>query len=96
MKHISEMENILSGFFNWHKTRIHCLVQILQTLFCFCPVQRGNTINRLKNGCQIEHHRHRSPRNFLANLFGGLVAYQLLSNKPSLNLSSVKKLQFSL
>ena len=34
MKHISEMETILSGFFNWHKTRVHCLVQILQALFC--------------------------------------------------------------
>jgi len=52
--------------------------------------------NRLKNGCQIEHHCHRSPKNFLANLFGGLVAYQLLPNKPSLKLSSVEKLQFSL
>jgi len=34
--------------------------------------------NRLKNGCQIEHHRHRSPKNFLANLFGGLAVYQLI------------------
>ena len=52
--------------------------------------------NRLKNGCQIGHHRHRSPRNFLANLFGGLVAYQLSPNKPSIRLSSVEKLQLSL
>ena len=52
--------------------------------------------NRLKNGCQIEHHRHRSPRNFLANLFGGLAAYQLQPNKPSLHFSSVEKLQLSL
>jgi len=42
--------------------------------------------NRLKNGCQIEHHRHRSRRNFLANLFGGLIGYQLQPNKPSLRL----------
>ena len=33
MKHISEMEVILSRFFNWHKTRLHCLVQIIQALF---------------------------------------------------------------
>ena len=33
MKHISEMETILSGFLNWHKTRTHCLVQIIQALF---------------------------------------------------------------
>lgn len=49
--------------------------------------QRGlieSVHNRLKNGCQIEHHRHRSPLNFLVNLFGGLTAYSLDSNKPSL------------
>ena len=40
--------------------------------------------NQLKNGCQIEHHRHRSPINFLANLFGGLAAYQLQPKKPSI------------
>lgn len=28
--------------------------------------------NRLKNGCQIEHHRHRSPVNFLVNLLSSL------------------------
>ena len=50
--------------------------------------------NRLKNGCQIEHHRHRSPINFLANLFGGMAAYQLHPNKPSLRLSPFEKLQF--
>lgn len=44
--------------------------------------------NRLKNGCQIEHHRHRSPKNFLANLFGGLICYQLQPKKPSLRFSS--------
>lgn len=48
--------------------------------------------NRLKNGCQIEHHRHRSPVNFLANLFGGLAAYQLQPKKPSIRLSSHEKL----
>lgn len=52
--------------------------------------------NRLKNGCQIEHHRHRSPVNFLANLFGGMAAYQIQPNKPSLRLSPIQKLQFSL
>ena len=44
--------------------------------------------NRLKQGCQIEHHRHRSCRNFLANLFGGLISYQLQPKKPSIRLSS--------
>ena len=29
----------------------------------------------LKNICQIEHSRHRSPINFLVNLIAGLIAY---------------------
>jgi len=45
------------------------------------------TINdQLKNISQIEHTRHRSPRNFLVNLLGGLAAYSLKDKKPSLNL----------
>ena len=45
------------------------------------------TINdQLKNISQIEHTRHRSPRNFLVNLLGGLVAYTHRKKKPSLNL----------
>jgi hypothetical protein len=45
------------------------------------------TINdQLKNISQIEHTRHRSPINFLVNLFAGLVAYCHQSKKPSLNL----------
>lgn len=47
--------------------------------------------NRLKNGCQIEHHRHRSPMNFLVNLFGGLICYQIQPNKPSLRLPSTNR-----
>ncbi len=49
--------------------------------------------NRLKHGCQIEHHRHRSRKNFLANLFGGLIGYQLQPNKPSLRLPLQESLQ---
>jgi len=40
----------------------------------------------LKNICQIEHTRHRSPANFLVNLIAGLVAYSFLPKKPSLRL----------
>ena len=43
------------------------------------------TVNdMLKNVCQIEHSRHRSPINFLAHLFAGLIAYTRLPKKPSL------------
>jgi hypothetical protein len=43
----------------------------------------------LKNICQIEHSRHRSPVNFLVNLVAGLVAYSFLPNKPSLHLGQL-------
>jgi len=42
--------------------------------------------DELKNVCQIEHTRHRSPYNFLAHLLAGLVAYCHLPKKPSLHL----------
>ncbi len=34
--------------------------------------------DELKNMCQIEHTRHRSPINFLVNLLSGLIAYTFL------------------
>ena len=40
--------------------------------------------NKLKFGCQIDHHRHRSCWNFLVNLFGGLIAYCFDPNKPEI------------
>jgi hypothetical protein len=43
------------------------------------------TVNdQLKNLCQVEHSRHRSPFNFLVNLVSGLIAYAYHPNKPSL------------
>lgn len=45
------------------------------------------TINdQLKNICQIEHTRHRSPTHFLVHLLAGLIAYARQPKKPSLNL----------
>lgn len=45
------------------------------------------TVNdQLKNVCQIEHTRHRSPANFLVHLIAGLIAYAKQPKKPSLNL----------
>ena len=38
--------------------------------------------NELKNLCQIEHTRHRSPSNFVVNLMAGIVAYCLQPVKP--------------
>src|SRR6266581_111875 len=45
------------------------------------------TINdQLKNICQIEHSRHRSPIHFLVNLVAGLIVYCHRPKKPSLGL----------
>jgi hypothetical protein len=47
------------------------------------------TVNdTLKNVCQIEHSRHRSPINFLAHLASGLIAYTGLPKKPSLKFAN--------
>lgn len=48
------------------------------------------TVNdTLKNVCQIEHSRHRSPFSFLAHLIAGLIAYTRLPKKPSLKIANV-------
>lgn len=50
------------------------------------------TINdQLKNISQIEHSRHRSVSGFMLNLLGGLVAYCLKDNKPTLNITDVER-----
>ncbi len=41
-------------------------------------------IDQLKNIFQIEHSRHRSPKNFQTNLFSALIAYNFTEKKPSL------------
>ena len=38
----------------------------------------------LKNMCQVEHTRHRSPVNFVVNLLGALAAYSFFPSKPSI------------
>lgn len=48
----------------------------------------------LKNICQIEHTRHRSVDNFATNLFAGLIAYNLMPKKPSLNIDIIDKSRF--
>lgn len=45
------------------------------------------TVNdELKNVCYIEHIRHCSIDGFASNLIAGLIAYNLLPKKPSLNI----------
>ena len=55
------------------------------------------TINdELKNICQIEHSRHRSTHNFLANIIAGLTAYSFLPKKPSINIEFEESAQYAL
>ena len=48
----------------------------------------------LKNLCQIQHTRHRSPANFVVNLLAGIVAYCLMPNKPHLPLTCARTLDY--
>jgi hypothetical protein len=50
--------------------------------------------NKLKSGCQIEHHRHRSPWNFLINLVSGIIAYAYDPCKPCVKLTQKEKQKF--
>lgn len=50
--------------------------------------------NKLKACCQIEHHRHRHPLNFLVNLVSGIVAYSYDPYKPSIQLTRREKSLF--
>jgi hypothetical protein len=44
------------------------------------------TVNdQLKNLCDIEHTRHRSPINFMVNMVAGLIRYTYFEKKPSIN-----------
>ena len=45
----------------------------------------------LKNVCYIERTRHRSIDGFASNLIAGLIAYNLLPKKPSLNIDIIDK-----
>jgi hypothetical protein len=50
------------------------------------------TVNdELKNVCNIEQTRHRSIDNFATNLLAGLIAYNLLPKKPSMNIEIIDK-----
>lgn len=47
------------------------------------------TVNdQLKNISYIEHSGHRSAHGFMLNLLGGLIAYSLKKDKPSLDLTA--------
>ena len=50
------------------------------------------TVNdELKNICQIEHTRHRSVENFITNLVSGMIAYNFMPKKPTMNIEIIDK-----
>ena len=51
-----------------------------------------SVIRELKTQMQVEHSRHRSFENFQVNVFSALIAYQLLENKPSLNIHELQQI----
>ena len=71
------MKNSLMGLYDKIMLRKRALVE---------------TVNdELKNVCHVEHTRHRSVDNFASNLIAGLIAYNLLPKKPSLNIDIIDK-----
>ena len=50
-----------------------------------------SVIRELKTQMQVEHSRHRSFENFHVNVFSALIAYQLLENKPTLNIEELQQ-----
>ena len=76
--------------------RLHNIQNLYDKLL---PRKRSviETVNdELKNICQIEHTRHRSVDNFVVNLTAGLIAYNLLPKKPSMNIEIIDKKNLSL
>ena len=52
--------------------------------------------DELKNICQIEHARHRSFTNFIANLISGLIAYSFFPKKLAIKYDPVNTSQLDI
>ena len=64
----------------------NCLTPLFDKLLLRKRAIVETIIDRLKNVCQVEHSRHRSPVNYFADAVAGLVAYTYGDKLPSLNL----------
>jgi DDE family transposase len=58
-----------------------------QLLLCKCAIIE-TIVDQLKNACQIERSRRRSPVNFLVHLLAGLALYCHQPKKPPLDLAA--------
>ena len=70
------------------KNMVNKLMPIMDRVLLEKRAVVESIIDQLKNLCQIEHTRHRSPVHCLGNLFSGLLAYICSPKKPSLTADS--------
>ena len=64
------------------KNMKNCLVNMKNKLLLKKRTLVETVIDQLKNICCIDHTRHRSYKNFLVNILGGLISYGFKENKP--------------
>jgi hypothetical protein len=69
------------------RTMRNRLLTLVDKLFLRKRAIIETIVDQLKNICQIEHSRHRSPFNFLVHLIAGLIAYCHQPKKPALNMN---------
>ena len=64
MKHISELREILSNFFDWRKCRLDCLGQIIQALFIVRTINLTQVVSAFKSQVKEESSYRRVCRFF--------------------------------
>ncbi len=69
MKHISELQAILSNFFDWHKCRLDCLGQIIQALFVVRTINLTQVASAFKSEVKEESSYRRVCRFFTGFTF---------------------------
>lgn len=77
------------------KTMKNTLVKMIDKILLRKRAIIESVNDQLKNICQIEHSRHRSPFNFLVNLLSGLIAYSYHPKKPALDIPNLDPLALS-
>jgi hypothetical protein len=69
MKHISELRTTLSHFFDWHKSRLDCLGQIIQALFVVRTINLTQVASAFKSEVKEESSYRRVCRFFTSFTF---------------------------
>lgn len=69
MKHISELQTTLSHFFDWHKARLDCLGQIIQSLFIVRTINLTQIASAFRTAAKEESSYRRVCRFFTGFTF---------------------------